>query len=176
LPRRSARPTRDDTERPPDEPMSAESNPRSPTSELRLQDTLRLSAEGVAKVLGDLEAKVIHTVWALDAPAAARTVHERIVAHHPVAIHTVITVLNKLVTKGLLCRKKLDDVYHYRACYSEVEFRRAMSRRAVEGILSLGPQAVAASMVDVLAERDPEQLESLMRLIQKRMSEDREDG
>jgi predicted transcriptional regulator len=154
--------------------MHVRPDPQNAFSELRLQDTLRLSAEGVAKVLGDLEAKVMHTVWTLDAPAAARTVHEKVVEHHPVAIHTVITVLNKLVAKGLLCRKKLDDVFHYRACYSEVEFRQEMSRRAVEGILSLGPQAVAASFVDLLAERDPEQLAALMGLIQKRMDEDRE--
>jgi predicted transcriptional regulator len=112
----------------------------SPASALRLQDTLRLSADGVAKVLGDLEARVMHVIWRLDAPAAARTVHERVVDDHPVAIHTVITVLNKLVAKGLLCRKKMDDVFHYRACLSETEFRQEMSRRAVEGILSLGSQ------------------------------------
>jgi predicted transcriptional regulator len=156
--------------------MTVESESRGPASELRLQDTLRLSAEGVAKVLGDLEARVMRAVWALDAPAAARTVHERVVQDHPVAIHTVITVLNKLVTKGLLCRQKCEDIFHYRACYSEAEFRQEMSRRAVEGILSLGPHAVAASFVDVLAARDPEQLASLMRLIQTRMDEDREGG
>jgi predicted transcriptional regulator len=156
--------------------MSVESSSRSPASELRLQDRLRLSAEGVAKVLGDLEAKVMHVVWALDAPASARAVHERVVEDHTVAIHTVITVLNKLVTKGLLCRKKLDDVFHYSACFSEAEFRQEMSRRAVEGLLSLGSQAVAASFVDVLAERDPAQLAVLIRLIQERMEEDREDG
>ena len=153
-----------------------ESDAENPASELRLQDTIRLSAEGVAKVLGDLEARVVHAVWALDAPAAARTVYEKVIVDHPVAIHTVITVLNKLVTKGLLCRKKIDDVFHYRACYSEAEFRQEMSRRAIEGILSLGPQAVAASFVDVLAERDPEQLAPLMRLIRKRMDEEKEDG
>lgn len=151
-----------------------EPDPQSPFAELRLQDTLRLSAEGVAKVLGDLEAKVMETVWALDAPAAARTVHEQVVRDHPVAIHTVITVLNKLVAKGLLRREKRGDLFHYRASYSEAEFRQEMSRRAVEGILSLGPQAVAASFVDLLAERDPEQLASLMRLIQDRMAEDGE--
>jgi predicted transcriptional regulator len=154
--------------------MSVEAKSDSPASELRLQDTLRLSADGVAKVLGDLEARVMHVVWALDTPAAARTVHEKILDDHPVAIHTVITVLNKLVTKGLLCRKKLDDVFHYRACFTETEFRQEMSRRAVEGILSLGPEAVAASFVDVLADRDPEQLAALMRLIQARMYEDKE--
>jgi predicted transcriptional regulator len=144
----------------------------SPPAELRLQDTLRLSAEGVAKVLGDLEARVMHAVWNFGEPVPARTVHCKVIEAHPVAIHTVITVLNKLVEKGLLCRKKQDDILYYGACLSEDEFRRQMSRRAVEGILSLGPQAVAASFVDLLAERDPDQLAQLMRLIQDRMREE----
>jgi predicted transcriptional regulator len=156
--------------------MRVESKPPSAAPELRLQDTLRLSAEGVAKVLGDLEARVMHVVWALKAPASSRTIHETVIHDHPVAIHTVITVLNKLVAKGLLCRRKLDDVYHYRACITEPDFRQEMSRRAVQGILSLGTQAVAASFVDLLAEREPEQLASLMALIQQRMEQDREDG
>jgi predicted transcriptional regulator len=155
---------------------SVESDPRNPASELRLRDTLRLAAEGVAKVLGDLEARVMHVVWSLEEPATARAIHELVARDHPVAIHTTITVLNKLVVKGLLCRRKLDEIFHYRACFSEAEFRSEMSRRAVEGILSLGPQAVAASFVDVLAERDPAQLAELMRLIQERMDEDREGG
>ncbi|CAN5753008.1 BlaI/MecI/CopY family transcriptional regulator [soil metagenome] len=136
---------------------------------LRLQDTLRLSAEGIAKVLGDLEARVMHVMWELGRPASARVVHQQIFDAHPVAIHTVITVLNKLAGKGLLCREKMDDILHFRACITEAEFRKQMSRRAVEGILSLGPQAVAASFVDVLAERDPEQLAALMQLIRDRM-------
>lgn len=148
------------------------SDANDPSTTFRLQDTLRLSAEGVAKVLGDLEARVMHAVWALGEPVPARAVHEKVIEEHPVAIHTVITVLNKLVGKGLLCRKKQEEILHYCACLSEEEFRRRMSRRAVEGILSLGLQAVAASFVDVLAERDREQLAALMRLIQDRMREE----
>ena len=141
---------------------------------LRLHDTLRLSAEGVAKVLGDLEARVMGAVWALGRPVPARAVYEQVVAGHPVTIHTVITVLNKLVAKGLLRREKQDDILHFEASVPEDEFRRRMSRRAVEGILSLAPDAVAASFVDVLAERDPEQLAALMELIRARMREEEE--
>ena len=139
---------------------------------LRLHDTLRLSAEGVAKVLGDLEARVMGAVWELGRPVPARAVYEHVVAAHPVTIHTVITVLNKLVAKGLLRREKQDEILHFEASVTEAEFRRRMSRRAVEGILSLGPDAVAASFVDVLAERDPEQLAALMELIRARMREE----
>lgn len=137
----------------------------------RLQDTVRLSAEGLAKVLGDLEARVMHAVWHLGRPASARVVHDEVVRFHPVALHTVITVLNKLVVKGLLRREKSADVYHYEARSTEAEFVAQASRRVVEGILSLGPDAVAASLVDVLAERDPVRLRELMELIRRRLDE-----
>jgi predicted transcriptional regulator len=139
----------------------------------RLQDTVRLTADGLAKVLGDLEARVMAVVWRTGRPSPARALHEKVAAEHPVALHTVITVLNKLVGKGLLVRRKVADVYHYEARLSEVEFLRVASRRVVEGILSLGPDAVAASFVDVLAERDPKRLAELMEKIRERIDGER---
>lgn len=137
----------------------------------RLQDTVRLSADGFAKVLGDLEARVMQAVWRLGTPATAREVHERVTAEHKVELLTVITVLNKLVGKRLLSRAKRDDLFHYEALLTEQEFMAHASRRVVEGILSLAPDAVAASLVDVLAETDPDQLAELAKLIRKRMKE-----
>lgn len=150
--------------------MSPERPSRRPAARRpHLQDTVRLSAEGLAKVMGDLEARVLQTVWALGKPVPARAVYERVIAEHPVAPLTVITVLNKLVTKGVLARKPKDGLLHYRAVLGEEEFRALASRRVVEGILSFGPDAVAASLVDVLAEQDPERLADLGRLIRRRL-------
>lgn len=137
----------------------------------RLQDTVRLSAEGLAKVLGDLEARVMRVVWILGQPSTARSVHKQVIDDHDVALLTVITVLNKLVAKGLLKRAKREDVYHYEARLTESEFRALASQRVVSGILSLGPQAVAASLVDALAEHDPTQLTELGRLIRRKLKE-----
>ncbi len=135
----------------------------------RLQDTVRLSADGLAKVLGDLEARVMTAVWVLAQPAAARAVHSEVIRSHPVALLTVVTVLNKLVGKRMLTRKTRAGLLHFEAVMSEPAFMAHASRRVVEGILSFGPDAVAASLVDVLAERDPKQLAELARLIQQRM-------
>lgn len=136
---------------------------------LRLHDTVRLSAKGLAKVLGDLEARVMTAVWELRRPVPARTVHERVLQEHAVTIHTVITVLNKLVEKGLLSRERRSELLHFQPRMSEAEFRAHASRRVVEGILSFGPEAVTASFVDVLAEHDPARLEELARLIRRRL-------
>jgi predicted transcriptional regulator len=135
----------------------------------RLHDTIRLSAEGLAKVLGDLEARVLRTVWKLGRPSPARTVHERIVREHDVSSLTTVTVLNKLVKKGILGREKQGELFHYSARMSEAEFMTFASRRVVSGILSFGPDAVAASLVDVLAEHDPERLAELGRLVSRRL-------
>ncbi len=155
--------------------MPARSRRRSPDKP-RLQNTVRLSAEGFAKVLGDLESRVMRTIWAIGKPAPARVVHGRIVRAHPVASLTVITVLNKLVAKGLLRREKHDDLLHFSATMSENEFRAQTSRRVVEGILSLGPEAVTSSFVDVLAERDPGQLAALGRLVRRKLRDVARDG
>ncbi|HUQ47045.1 MAG TPA: BlaI/MecI/CopY family transcriptional regulator [Gemmatimonadaceae bacterium] len=134
-------------------------------------DTIRLSERGLPMLLGDLQARVLRAAWELGHAASARQIHERVIKQHQVELLTVITVLNKLVTKGVLIRAKQEDVFHYTARHKEEEFMASASRRVVEGVLSLGHKAVAASLVDVLAERDPEQLAELGRLIRRRLSE-----
>lgn len=151
----------------------AESDNRDSTPRPRtpgMQDTVRLSARGLAKVLGDLEARVLREVWKAGRPSTAREIHLRVVRQHKVELLTVITVLNKLVGKRVLVRAKKDDLFHYRARLNKEEFMASASRRIVEGILSLGPQAVATSLVDVLSERDPEQLAELGRLVRRRLA------
>jgi predicted transcriptional regulator len=128
-----------------------------------------LSADGLAKVLGDLEARVLKAIWTLASPAPARRVHARVAVGHPVALITVVTVLNKLVAKRVLRRDKRGGIYHYAARSTEEEFRARASRRVVEGILSFGPRAVTASFVDVLAERNPQHLAELARLVRRRL-------
>jgi predicted transcriptional regulator len=145
--------------------------PSKPKNEFRLQNTVRLGAEGIAKVLGDLEALVMEVVWELGHPAAARAVHDVVAEDHPVAVLTVVTVLNKLVDKRLLVRRKQDGVYHYAVTTTRDEFVSRTSRRMMEGVLSFAPEMVATSFVDVLAEQDPEQLAELARLVRRRLRE-----
>ena len=137
----------------------------------RIQDNFRLGSEGLAKVLGDLEARVMRAVWDLGVPSPARNVHDRVVESHDVAQLTVITVLNKLVVKGLLRRFKRDDRFHYEARWSEAEFLRHASRQVVAQVLAFEPDVVAASFVDVMAERDPARLAELARAIRRRLRE-----
>ncbi len=138
----------------------------------RLQPTLRLDARGVAKVLGDLEAKVMGALWDEGCDAPARAIHERVARNHPVQLLTVVTVLNKLVAKALVKRTRRDGLLHFGPRSSRAEFDMYVSRRLVEGVLGFSRDLVTASLVDVLAETDPEALEELSRLVQKRLAEE----
>lgn len=137
----------------------------------RLQDTVRLSAAGAGMLLGELEHRVLQASWASKRPASARVLFERVARTHDVVYITCVTVANRLVDKGLLTRQKQDDVYHYAPTLSKAEFMTRASKHVVERLVSLGTSAVAASLVDVLAERDPDQLAELARLVQAKMKE-----
>lgn len=138
---------------------------------VRLQDTVRLSAAGAGMLLGDLEHRVLQASWASRRPATARALFERVARTHDVVYITCVTVANRLVEKGLLSREKQDDVFHYASTLSRDEFITRASRHVVQRLVSLGSSAVAASLVDVLAERDPDKLAELARLVRAKMKE-----
>lgn len=53
----------------------------------------------------------MRAVWDLGKPVPAREVHDRVARSRDGAHLMVITVLNKLVDKGLLARAKRDDLF-----------------------------------------------------------------
>ena len=147
-----------------------------PLDALRFQDTVRLSAAGAGMLLGDLEHRVLEAAWSLNRPVTARELHDRVAGSHDVVHITTVTVANRLVEKGILGRAKQDDVYHYMPTLSRGEFSERASRYVVQRIVDLGSTAVSASLVDVLAERDPEQLAELGRLVRRKLREAEKDG
>ena len=152
--------------------MTRKKRTAGPAPPPRIQGSIKLAAEGAAAaVLGPLEARILEALWALGRPASAMELYEAVRRSHRAAPLTVITVANRLVSKRLLWRERREDLFRYSPVYDRDAFTALVSRRAVEGILSVGGSAIAASFVDVLAERDPDQLAELARLIRRRLKE-----
>ena len=137
----------------------------------QLPDTMKLSGSGVSTVLGELESRLMRLCWNAGEPRTAREIHERLREEHLISPLTSTTVLNRLVRKGFLSRGRVEGRLHFTARLDESAFLSQASRRAVEGLLALGSEAVTASFVDVLAERDPSQLAELARLIRRKRRE-----
>ncbi len=122
-------------------------------------------------LLGDLEQRVIDAAWKLNRPSTARELHQVVARRHDVAYITTVTVANRLVEKDLMRRQKLEQIFHYSPTLSREDFLLHASRHVVRRILGLGARAVTSSLVDVLAEHEPEQLAELARLVRKKLKE-----
>ena len=149
--------------------MTPPKDSQEPLASPRLPETVKISGKGVGTVLGELETRLMQLCWRAGRPLTAREIHAELQAEHPVSLLTSTTVLNRLVAKGMLSRARQEGLLRFQASIDEPTFVSHASRHVVEGILSLGTQAVTASIVDVLAERDPAQLEELARLVRRRL-------
>lgn len=62
---------------------------------------------------GELESAIMDVVWASDRAYLVREVRERLSYTRPLAYTTVMTVMNILYGKGVLCREKHGRAWRY---------------------------------------------------------------
>ena len=86
--------------------------------------TFRPNRPGIRKVLGDLEADVMETIWARPAGqgTTVRDVFEVLYERRRIAYTTVMTTMARLAKKNLLRTEKLDQAYVYYPEFSQDEF------------------------------------------------------
>ena len=96
------------------------------------------------KLLGSLELEVMECMWQIS-ESTVRQVTKTIDCKRPIAYTTVMTVMGRLVDKGLLTRTKYCRRYHYRVVRSKDEFLRQTTRNMVHTLLdNFGDLAVEA--------------------------------
>lgn len=128
----------------------------------------RLGDRGLRRVLGELEAMIMDVVWAGPGPVTIREVTDRLQAHQPLAFNTVMTVMNRLVDKGLLQRSGRKGSYTYRPAVDRETFLREVARGVAAGLVRDFGGLAVSQFVDVLAEEDPGALAELERALQRR--------
>lgn len=117
--------------------------------------------------LGPLEARVMRIVWSRK-QSTVRDVHQELHAGGTrLAYTTVMTVMARLATKGLLSRKRVGKSFLYKVRIDEETFRRrtaqTLARRLVHGFDHLG----IASFVEEVAKVGPERLHELQESVRR---------
>jgi predicted transcriptional regulator len=111
--------------------------------------------------LGELESAIMERMWATNAPASVRDVLEHLRKDRTLAYTTVMTVMDKLHTKGLLKRKPVGRAYIYEAVSSKEAYTADVMR---ESLAKSGNRA--ATLVHFLERLSPEEASALETALQ----------
>ncbi|MEV0197145.1 BlaI/MecI/CopY family transcriptional regulator [Nonomuraea sp. NPDC050691] len=106
--------------------------------------------------LGELESTIMDRMWSYRRPASVRDVLEDLRREREIAYTTVMTVMDKLHTKGLLKREAVGKAYIYQSVSSKEAYTADQMR---ESLARSGNQA--ATLVHFLERLSPEEADAL---------------
>lgn len=130
----------------------------------------RLRGRRLRRLLGELEAEVMEALWRRET-ASIREVWEDVRRRRRVAFNTVMTVMNRLVDKGLLRREHRRGNYRYSPSVKRERFLARVSHDVAEALVREFGDVAVAQFVDVLQAVDPKKLAAVERLIRERRRE-----
>jgi predicted transcriptional regulator len=119
-----------------------------------------------SKLLGELEEEILETLWEGGAQTG-RDLYERVRLERPLAYTTVLTVLDRMVRKGLVLKER-GERFQFRAAFTREELARRFSRELLPEILGLSASSAIAGFMDVLAEADPSQIDELAKILERK--------
>lgn len=117
-------------------------------------------------LLGELEAAIMQIVWQHE-EMTVREVWEALQPIRPLAYTTVMTVMSRLVPKGVLVARKHGKTYYYRAATTADGLVQQRAQRAVQEVLANYGEAAIAQFLRELEHADPQYLASLRELVEQ---------
>ncbi len=116
------------------------------------------------RILGNLEKEVMTVMWSnkeLSVREVVNTLNER----RSIAYTTAMTIMNRLVDKGILKRKLVNSAYVYKAKVKKVTFvSQAIHAMLATTVDSFGDEALAY-FVKEIEEIDPQKRKKLLELL-----------
>ncbi len=116
-----------------------------------------------ALALGELERSVLDTIWE-SGEIQGKELYDKLGTKHSVRHNTILTVLERLINKGLVTKRKDGRSNSYKAKISRDEFAAQVAKPIIEELLDVSSHAAMSAFVDN-ASADPEKLKELKRLI-----------
>jgi predicted transcriptional regulator len=129
------------------------------------------TSKGIEKLLGELELAIMQIVWK-HKTVTVRDVLEALVEQRPLAYTTVMTVMGRLVDKGMLVADKQNKSYNYRAVRTPEELESHTVNQVVQGLLTdFSGDLIVRQFVEQLSVADPAQLARLAELARQAQEE-----
>jgi predicted transcriptional regulator len=117
-------------------------------------------------MLGDLERGIMGVVWAHPRVTVRQVVENLRPSRRP-AYTTVMTVMNRLVEKGILRRKPDGQIFQYSASKSKCEFLAQCSRDVVNTFVKCYGDVAIAQFMDAIEDVDPKKIAALHKKLHR---------
>lgn len=121
---------------------------------------------GLNRFFGSLEAKIMDKLWDAE-ELSIRDVQIRLEKEKPVNFNTVMTVMNRLLDKGILEKRLKGRLSLFRPVTSKEAFIEQQSKRLTENLLDEFGGVVINHMIDALKDVDKSLLDKLENKIQQ---------
>ncbi|WP_273851751.1 BlaI/MecI/CopY family transcriptional regulator [Guptibacillus spartinae] len=121
---------------------------------------------GLNRFFGSLEAKILDILW--NGPEMSiKDVKKKLDEEKSTNFNTVMTVMNRLVDKGVLEKRVEKRTSMFKPLFSKEEFLQTQSKELTQDLMDeFGPLAVN-HMLDALEEADPVLIEKLEQKIKQ---------
>lgn len=121
---------------------------------------------GLNRFFGSLEAKIMELLWESD-ELSIKEVQQRLEKEKPINFNTVMTVMNRLVDKGILEKRQQGRLSLFRPTQSKLVFIEEQSKKLTENLLDEFGGVVINHMIDSLKHVDQALLVQLEQRIQQ---------
>ncbi|WP_434594120.1 BlaI/MecI/CopY family transcriptional regulator [Streptomyces sp. A5-4] len=116
--------------------------------------------------LGELEAEIMHRLWAWGRPATARDVLTDLNKKRPIAYSTVKTVADILYGKGMLRREKEGRAWIYEPTCTRQQYTAALMQEALGS--NPDPAGALVSFVEQMSPDEADSLRAALRTAKRR--------
>ena len=115
--------------------------------------------------LGELEEAIMAIMWGHGPELTVREVWQALQPVRPLAYTTVMTVMSRLVPKGVLSVRRQGKADYYRATGTREQLKTLQAQRAVQDVIAHFGDAAIAQFLLEMQEADPEQLSNLRAVL-----------
>ncbi len=129
------------------------------------------SGKNVGKVLGELETKVMETVWESGMPVSVSDVVKVLSKKRTIAYTTVMTIMSRLTEKGLLKRTAAGKAYMYKPSYSKDAFLTRVSRQIIKNLVGSFGDTAIAHFAEELENTPSDKKQKLLNLLKEAKNE-----
>ncbi len=126
-----------------------------------------------ANKLAPAEAEIMDGIWDMEAPVTVRQVHSRLYPNGEKALTTVQTIMNILVDKGVLSRRKTGMVNFYTPKLTREQAAQMEARSLVSRLFHGSFGALAAHLINS-GSLSRDELNQLKELIEARAQDSQE--